>query len=98
VSVKQTKISKSMKLILYSKEGCCLCDGLRTKLQQVKNITFELEIRDITTDSDWFDRYQYEIPVLCLVSDRHQEQELPRFPPRSPVEKLEALLQRYVNL
>ena len=89
-----------MKLILYSKEGCCLCEGLLTKLQQVKNITFELEIRDITINPDWFDRYQYEIPVLCFLNnnqqDNQQEQELPRFPLRSPVEKLEAMLQRYL--
>jgi len=81
-----------MKLVLYSKQGCCLCEGLLAKLQQVKNVTFDLEIRDITTNSDWHDRYQYEIPVLCLVNDRDQEQELPRFPPRSPVNKLEELL------
>ncbi|MCX5934685.1 MAG: glutaredoxin family protein [Pseudanabaena sp. LacPavin_0818_WC45_MAG_42_6] len=84
-----------MKLILYSKQDCCLCEGLLTKLQQVKQVAFELEIRDITSNPSWFDRYQYEIPVLCLLNDRQQEQELPRFPPRSPVEKLEVLLQRY---
>ncbi|TYQ30568.1 glutaredoxin family protein [Pseudanabaena sp. UWO310] len=87
-----------MQLILYSKPECCLCEGLIAKLQQVKqknNINFDLEIRDINSNPDWFDRYQYEIPVLCLLSDRQQEQELPRFPPRSPVEKLESLLQRY---
>jgi hypothetical protein len=85
-----------MKLVLYSKHDCCLCEGLLTKLQQVTNVEFELEIRDITTNPDWFDRYQYEIPVLCKLNAEQQEQELPRFPPRSPVEKLEALLQRYL--
>ncbi|PZU97704.1 MAG: glutaredoxin family protein [Pseudanabaena sp.] len=84
-----------MKLILYSKQGCCLCDGLLAKLEQVKNVSFELEIRDITTNPDWFDRYQYEIPVLCILDAQQQEQELPRFPPRSPVSKLEELLSRY---
>ena len=88
-----------MKLILYSKQGCCLCEGLLAKLQQIKNLEFELEVRDISSNPDWFDRYQYEIPVLCLLTDNQQanqqEQELPRFPPRSPVEKLAALLQRY---
>lgn len=84
-----------MKLILYSKQDCCLCEGLLAKLQQVKSVDFELEVRDITSNSDWFDRYQYEIPVLCILSDRQQEQELPRLSPRSPVDKLEALLQRY---
>ena len=81
-----------MKLILYSKQECCLCEGLLTKLQQVKNVEFELETRDITTNSEWFDRYQYEIPVLCLVNAQQQEQELPRLSPRSPIEKLEKLL------
>ncbi|MCY7332638.1 MAG: glutaredoxin family protein [Pseudanabaena sp. CAN_BIN31] len=84
-----------MKLILYSKQDCCLCEGLLAKLQQVKNMTFELEIRDITKNSDWLDRYQYEIPVLCLLDANQQEQELPRFSTRSPVEKLEVLLQGY---
>ena len=86
-----------MKLILYSKQDCCLCEGLLTKLQQVKNVDFELEVREITANSDWFDRYQYEIPVLCLLNNRQQEQELPRFPPRSPIEKLEILLQRHIS-
>ena len=85
-----------MKLILYSKQDCCLCEGLLAKLQQIKNVDFELEIRDIASNPDWFDRYQYEIPVLYLLSDRQQEQELPRFSPRSPIEKLEALLKRYI--
>jgi hypothetical protein len=71
---------------------------LLTKLQQVKNVEFELEIRDITTNPDWFDRYQYEIPVLCKLNAQHQERELPRFPPRSPVEKLEVLLIAAKNL
>lgn len=88
-----------MKLILYSKQDCCLCEGLLAKLQQVKNVTFELEIRDITQNPDWFDRYQYEIPVLCLLIDsqqaNQQEQELPRISPRSPVEQLAELLQGY---
>lgn len=83
-----------MKLILYSKQGCCLCEGLLAKLEQVKNVDFELEIRDINTNSEWRDRHEYEIPVLCLINEQQQEQELPRFPPRSPVHKLEELLSR----
>ena len=84
-----------MKLILYSKQDCCLCEGLLVKLGQVKSVAFELEIRDINSNPDWRDRYQYEIPVLCLLDANQKEQELPRFPMRSPVEKLEALLQGY---
>ncbi len=85
-----------MKLILYSKQDCCLCEGLLAKLQQVNNVDFELEIRNIASNPDWFEHYQYEIPVLCLLNANHQEQELPRLPPRSPIEKLEAMLKRYI--
>lgn len=55
-----------MRLILYSKPGCHLCEGLQEKLEQIKNLSFELEIRDITTREDWFGAYQYEVPVLFL--------------------------------
>ena len=34
-------------LILYSKPGCHLCEGLQEKLAQVTQFDFELEIRDI---------------------------------------------------
>ena len=83
-----------MNLILYSKPGCHLCEGLLEKLQQVKNVQFQLEIRDITTRDDWFETYQFEIPVLSkLESD--QEIILPRLSPRSNVLQLEKLLQKF---
>ncbi len=83
-----------MNLILYSKPGCHLCEGLLEKLQQVKNVQFQLEIRDITTRDDWFENYQFDIPVLCkLESDK--EIILPRLSPRSNVLQLEKLLQKF---
>ena len=81
-----------MQLILYSKPGCHLCEGLQEKLKQVSSPQFELEIRDITTKKDWFEAYQYEIPVLCQkLADR--EKPLPRLSPRASVAKLEQMLQ-----
>lgn len=53
-------------LILYSKPGCHLCEALQEKLQQVQ-IPFQLEIRDITTRPEWFQAYEYDIPVLLLL-------------------------------
>lgn len=79
-----------MKLILYSKPGCHLCEGLQEKLADVKAVTIELEIRDITTRDDWFQAYQYEIPVLYANSVR-----LPRPSPRATVQQLESLLQKF---
>ena len=52
-------------LILYSKPGCHLCEGLQEKLEQIQQLNFQLEVRDITQRDDWFQAYQYEVPVLC---------------------------------
>lgn len=92
-----------MRIILYSKPGCHLCEGLQEKLEQIQNLKFELEIRDITTREDWFQAYQYEVPVLFLVDRRGTEatQEeakklpLPRPSPRATVQQLENMLQKY---
>ncbi|NEP55396.1 MAG: glutaredoxin family protein [Moorea sp. SIO3C2] len=56
-------------LVLYSKPGCHLCEGLQEKLEAIQQtdpcpLEFTLDIRDITTREDWFAAYQYEIPVL----------------------------------
>ena len=82
-----------MQLILYSKPGCHLCEGLQEKLEQIQGLN--LEVRDITTREDWFQAYQYEVPVLCRVSlDR--EEPLPRPSPRATVQQLAQMLQKYL--
>ena len=86
-----------MQLILYSKPGCHLCEGLQEKLAQIKNLSFELEIRDITTRDDWFAAYQYEIPVLHLLTSDGKEKLIPRPSPRLSVERLEKMLSDYVK-
>jgi hypothetical protein len=87
-------MDKITTLILYSKPGCHLCDGLVEKLQQITTLNLNLEIRDITTQPEWFERYQYEIPVLCIQKGQ-QEQALPRFSPRTSVSKIEEILSKY---
>jgi hypothetical protein len=94
-----------MRLILYSKPGCHLCEGLQEKLEQIKNLRFELEIRDITTREDWFGAYQYEVPVLYLSNRRDakgaegglSEEPLPRPSPRASVQQLEQMLRKYLS-
>jgi Glutaredoxin-like domain (DUF836) len=83
-----------MHLILYSKIGCHLCEGLQEKLEQITDPPIHLEIREITTNPDWFDRYQYEIPVLCLQVD-DTEQPIPRFSPRTSIPQVQKILQQY---
>ncbi len=79
-------------LILYSKPGCHLCEGVYDKLQQVRGFAFDLEVRDITTNPDWFAAYQYDIPVLTWVCEG-QEIPLPRCSSRTSPAKLEQMLQ-----
>ena len=94
-----------MKLILYSKPGCHLCEGLQEKLEQIESLNFELEIRDITSQEVWFQQYQYEVPVLCKVElpdravpeSQGREQPLPRPSPRVSVRQLEKMLQKYLG-
>lgn len=62
-------------LILYSKPGCHLCEGLQAKLEQIQAFAIALEIRDITTRQDWFQTYEYEIPVLYLVHSPAERQQ-----------------------
>jgi hypothetical protein len=83
-----------MKLILYSKPGCHLCEGLEEKLKQIDDLEIELEIRNITTNNQWWEKYQYEIPVLYLVKNT-EEKLIPRFSPRISVKQLSKTLQKY---
>ncbi|NES22323.1 MAG: glutaredoxin family protein [Symploca sp. SIO3E6] len=84
-----------MQLILYSKPGCHLCEGLQEKLEQIQGLNLELEVRDITTREDWFSAYQYEVPVLYRSKDGKEEM-LPRPSPRTSVSQLERILQKYL--
>jgi hypothetical protein len=70
---------------------------LQEKLQQIQNLSFELEIRDITTREDWLQAYEYEIPVLCLVSRENREEIIPRPSPRASWQQLEKMLNKYIS-
>ena len=82
-------------LILYSKPGCHLCEGLQNKLQQLEHLNFELEIRDITSNEDWFAAYQYEVPVLFHKSSLGEKM-IPRPSPRASLKQLEKTLEKYL--
>ncbi|XP_058089574.1 uncharacterized protein LOC131236439 [Magnolia sinica] len=83
-------------LVLYTKPGCCLCDGLKEKLNAAFSlggpdslVEVQLQIRDITTNSEWENRFQYEIPVLARVLSDGTEEILPRLSPRLGVELIQ---------
>jgi glutaredoxin len=85
-------------LILYSKPGCHLCEGLQEKLEQ---LPLRLEVRDITQNELWFQKYQYEVPVLCIPTDisaeAAAEQPLPRLSPRASVAQVAQMLQTHIG-
>ncbi len=87
-----------MHLILYSKAGCCLCSALEEKLQQIisdpQGLSLTLEVRDISSDRQWYEQFQYSVPVLQLqVGD--QEQNLPRISPQMSVQRLRTMIQSF---
>lgn len=84
-----------------------MCEGLQEKLEQIENLKFQLEVRDITERDDWFQAYQYEVPVLFKVQPQPKnsaseaafspEELLPRPSPRCTVVQLEQMLQKYLQ-
>jgi hypothetical protein len=88
-----------MQLILFSKPGCHLCEGLQAKLEEIIQMesfpSLQLEVRDITTRDDWFQAYQYEVPVLFLAKGE-DIQPIPRPSPRATVSNLQQMLQKYL--
>mgnify|MGYP001343645107 FL=1 len=95
VAVIQSPI-ESLELTLFSRQGCCLCEGLEQRLKDLDLSRFEpplnLEVIDIDgpgIDPELRIRYDLEVPVLAL-----QGKPLPRVSPRLSGEGLFNWLQR----
>ena len=86
----------SRRLLLYSRAGCCLCEGLE---QRLRDLHLELDLHPlklVVVDIDAPDcaaslraRYDLEVPVLVL-----EDTELPRVSPRLSGDGLRHWLQR----
>ena len=56
-----------MKVVLYSRPGCHLCDDAHAVIEAVRQETpFELEIRDISGDLPLIMLYGHDIPVVTI--------------------------------
>jgi len=56
-----------VRLTLYSKPGCHLCEALRTLLDELQpEFGFALDEINIQEDETLFARYRYDIPVLLV--------------------------------
>lgn len=98
LNFKSGYLTKMMDLILYSKSGCHLCEGLLEKLEAIaaQREDMTIEIRDITTDAEWFAAYQYEIPVLRYRDAKRVEYPIRRPSPRLDAAQLEKWLQKSI--
>ena len=77
-------------LILITREGCCLCDGLEEKLAALALAYTRL---DVDTDPALKARFDLEVPVL-LLREGPAERVLPRVSPRLPANQLRIWLQQ----
>ena len=88
--------TEACSLVLYSRQGCCLCEGLEERLRalNLSTLTPPLMLQVIDIDAEGVDpalraRYDLEVPVLALASTP-----LPRVSPRLQNDGLYAWLQR----
>ena len=57
----------SIAVVLYGREGCCLCDDARAVLQRVRaDQPFDLTERDIDADERLLRAYLERIPVVTI--------------------------------
>ncbi|MFZ9973222.1 MAG: glutaredoxin family protein [Vulcanococcus sp.] len=76
-------------LVLITREGCCLCEGLEEKLLA---LALPFTRRDVDADPQLLARFDLEVPVL-LLGEQGEERQLPRVSPRLSAAQLAAWLQ-----
>ena len=84
-------------LSLYSRTGCCLCEGLESRLKDLDLVGLSITLKVIDIDAagtpqELKARYDLEVPVLALDGC-----ELPRVSPRLAGEGLLNWLQRCLS-
>ncbi|MDJ0917268.1 MAG: glutaredoxin family protein [Woeseiaceae bacterium] len=52
-------------LIVYSRQGCHLCEVMIEELLPITRGQIEVEVRDIDSREDWRERYDVRVPVLA---------------------------------
>ena len=85
-------------LLLFTRQGCCLCEGLEERLQELGLTAVgtapRLTLIDVDGDPELQSRYGLEVPVLAVRSGGAAWRELPRVPPRLSGDRLAQWLER----
>lgn len=67
VELEARNLSRIPEVVIYGKEGCCLCsEALEILFKVQQEMPFTLVQTDITTDDQLMEKYQYSIPVICI--------------------------------
>ena len=78
-----------VQLVLVTRQGCCLCEGLEEKLRA---LVVPLQCLDVDQDPQLLARYGLEVPVLALPRAHAAPLALPRVSPRLSGEGLKRWL------
>jgi|694.fasta_scaffold02864_3 hypothetical protein len=82
-------------LLLYTRAGCCLCEGLEQRLRALDPPP-SLTLVDVDQDPALLARYGLEVPVLALPAAAGGEpRPLPRVSPRLAGARLHDWLRRH---
>lgn len=65
MSAEPTTTLPAVRVVVYRKPGCPLCDEAEELLADVAG-EVELELRNILERDDWFTTYRYRIPVVVI--------------------------------
>ena len=92
-------------LILYTRSGCCLCEGLEERLRSTPLNTLNPPINLEVIDIDKADlperirnRYDLSVPVMVLsLKEKNLMIELPRVSPRIKEKELFLWMQKNIN-
>ena len=95
-----------MKIFIFVRQGCCLCDSLKNKLAKINfNELFPnlVEFKEIDIDradlyQDKYKKYDYDVPVIAIEEDKSKKIiELPRISPRLEDDQLKNWLIKNIN-
>ena len=80
--------SEASPLRLYTRQGCCLCEGLRERLEGLEPAPRLLPL-DVDADPELRARYDLRVPVLALQDSAEGSwRDLPPVPPRLSGDRL----------
>tara|TARA_Y100001968_G_C19451898_1_gene769262 strand:+ start:293 stop:691 length:399 start_codon:yes stop_codon:yes gene_type:complete len=104
-AVATRSLINQMLLTLYTRKGCCLCEGLEQRLENIslQKLVPPLILKVIDIDSDFITddarkNLDLRVPVMVIsLKEQNRDIELPRVSPRTSEEDLFKWMQKIIN-